>query len=143
MALGINTYEEVFERKLALVRRLCNALSAAKAAIVSCKIEELEREIAEQFRLCGELQALDSNFFRLPVSDIQGDATQGRGRELLEQLQFATTEVKRLKGEQQALVNRSRRTVNALQNALRSFAGYYNAETVEQSPVAATVLERV
>lgn len=131
-------YLELLERRLALLDSLAAALTAARTDIVSLDISGLEGRIAQQQTLCEQIHSLDASLERVqrqcaahlgtaPVPSATADANTGSAlrREILDRLNTAQANVKRLNREHQALLRRSRRTVSALLNSYHSFATTY------------------
>jgi hypothetical protein len=139
---------ELLEQRLTLLGSLATALTAARTDIVSLDINGLQARIAEQERLCAEIQTLDSQLDRIQrqcathigagPSSAVGFAPNGdssRCRETLDRLNRVQANVKRLNDEHQALLRRSRRTVSALLNSYHSFAMTY-ANPCDSQPSA-------
>lgn len=131
---------ELLECRLALLGSLAEALSAARLDVVSLDITGLEERVREQERLCREIRTLDSELDRVQKqcgarvaagsnrASAGGDAETPeaqRCRETIERLARVQSKVKQLNQEHQALLRRSRRTVNALLNSYHSFAMTY------------------
>jgi FlgN protein len=132
-------YLELLEERLALLGSLATALTAARLDIVSLDIDGLEARISEQDRLCTEIRALDLQLDRvqqqctahlgpasLQAAGAPPDPAFVRCRETLDRLTRVQATVKQLNNEHQALLRRSRRTVNALLNSYHSFAITYS-----------------
>lgn len=132
----------LLENRLALLGSLAEALSAARVDVVSLDITGLEGRIGEQERLCREIRMLDGELDRVQKqcgarvasgsNRASVDASAGtetleakRCRETMERLTRAQSKVKQLNQEHQALLRRSRRTVNALLNSYHTFAMTY------------------
>jgi flagellar FlgN protein len=140
-------YLELLEERLALLGSLATALTAARTDIVSLDINGLEARIAEQDHLCTEIRSLDLQLDRVqfqcithlgkPSSQFVGSAAASdsiRHREILDRLTRVQANVKQLNDEHQALLRRSRRTVNALLNSYHTFAMTYSNPS--DAPVA-------
>jgi hypothetical protein len=130
---------ELLEQRLDLLGSLSAALTAARSDIVSLDISSFESRIADQQRLCVEIGSLDTQLDRVqrqcathlthsgekaPNSALDSDAT--RRRETIERLARVQASVQKLNAEHQALLRRSRRTVNALLNSYHTFALTYS-----------------
>jgi flagellar biosynthesis/type III secretory pathway chaperone len=130
---------ELLERRIALLGLLGEALAAARADVCSLDIDSLQARIAQQEKLCREIRALDSQLDRVqrqcstqigaPSDRALGpnaNPDSARLRETLQRLYQAQASVKQLNDAHQALLRRSRRTVNALLHSYHSFAMTYS-----------------
>ena len=148
MSAEATRYLDLLEERLALLGALATALTAARTDIVSLDITALESRIAEQDRLCTEIRSLDVQLDRVQsqcathfsppsmrgsviVAGLAADSDFARRRETLARLARVQANVKKLNNEHQALVRRSRRTVNALLNSYASFAMTYSNPVAE------------
>lgn len=130
---------ELLEKRIGLLNTLAEALTAARADIVSFDIDGLETRIAAQERLCLDIRSLDGDLDRIqrqcaahlkPPSSTTGKLAGAsvnsnlspRLQETLHRLHDAQAKVKQLNDAHQALLRRSRRTIGALLNTYRTLA---------------------
>lgn len=136
------TYPELLEREISLLNALSGALTAAKSAIVSCRIQELEESTAIQRNLCAELETANAETRRVgPPASPAGDE-EWPVTELRERRQKAHASAQQLNKEVQEVLWRSQRTVNALVNAFRMFEGNYAVVALKQTSHVRTLQER-
>ena len=136
------TYRELLELEIGLLNALSTALDNAKAAIASCKIQELEENTVMQRRLCAELESANRQIFRVkPHATAQG-SEEGSLAGLRESWRKAHARVQQLNKEVQGVLWRSQRTVNALLNAFRMFEGNYAVEALKQTSGSRAIEER-
>ena len=137
MSRKAKSYEQLLEQDIALVESLCEALQAARTAIVACKIHDLEESIGEQRRLHGQLVATDQELLRAPAPEpaslLDGSVLRG----LRQKWQESRTRLHQLNVQQEAWLHRSQRTLNAVLNGFRTFAGNYAADALRQTPSSA------
>jgi hypothetical protein len=102
-------------RKLALMRSLASSLQHAQTAIVRSDLQQLQRQTAEQDRLCQQLRRLD-----LPRPEVNQPsvlpgpvAADEPGDDLARELVRVELQVMELNREYGALLRRARRTVEA------------------------------
>ncbi|HET7108444.1 MAG TPA: hypothetical protein VFI38_16645 [Candidatus Acidoferrum sp.] len=126
------TYRELLEQEIGLLSALSLALTTAKAAIASCRIQDLEESTVIQRNLCEQLEAASAKIRRLDLVTTQGEEPS-RVAELRERWQKAHARVQQVNKEVQGVLWRSQRTVNALLNAYRMFEGNYAAEALKQT----------
>jgi hypothetical protein len=136
------TYLELLEKRIALLNSLSSALLASRSAMAAFDINGLESRIAQQQALCTEIQQLDEQTERLQyqcAAHLRMRGTEeavANSPELetaLIRLHQAQSAVKQLNTAHQALVSRSRRTVNALLNSLHTFEGNYRSTALQQN----------
>ncbi|MGB2592274.1 MAG: flagellar export chaperone FlgN [Candidatus Acidiferrum sp.] len=145
MSADTARFLELLEDRLALLGSLAEALTAARLDVMSLDIDGLEARIGEQERLCREIRSLDVQLDRVQRQcgehvagraaggrDAAGDSETVRRRETLERLMRVQANVKQLNQEHQALLRRSRRTVNALLNSYHTFAMTYSNPSDER-----------
>ena len=126
---------DLFERRIALLNSLAEALSGASASAVAFDIDGLESRIAQQESLCDEIRSLDAGLDRmqnrcarqasLGAASVSIPASAAAANELqraASRLREAQARVKVLNESHQALLRRSRRTVNALLRSYHTFA---------------------
>ena len=148
MSAETTRYLELLEERLALLGSLATALTAARLDIVSLDIDGLEARISEQDHLCAEIRSLDVQLDRVQlqcsahlglaspqVPEAASDPAFIRRRETLDRLTRVQASVKQLNNEHQALLRRSRRTVNVLLNSYHSFAMTYSNPVDEHAIV--------
>ena len=88
----------------------------------------IHRSVGNQERLCGEIRSLDRGLDALQRKWAAGMAARselGEVDALLERVADAQAEVRQLNQRHAALVRRSRRTLDAMLNFLRSAAPTY------------------
>lgn len=121
-------YFELLERRLALLGELAAALRDSTDALVRLDIERIDQTVGDQERLCGEILSLDRGLDSLQRKCAAGLDTRGEGgrlEALLGRVAEAQAEVRQLNKRHAALVRRSRRTLDAMLNFLRSAAPTY------------------
>jgi len=136
-------YRELQEQKIGLLEALCDALIAAKTAIVSCKIQELEESLNAQWSLCAQLQAADAELRGVQLQEAEAGRDVAPDEELKPRWQRVIERVQQLNKEQKALTERSRRTVNILLNALQTFEGNYAAAALKQASSGVATQEHI
>lgn len=133
-------YLNLLEKRLGLLDSLASTFSAARVDVVALDLDGLHRRIGEQERLCTEIRSLDARLDEVqrqcakhaPAESANpGDSL--RCSDMLARLQQAQQNVKQLNSQHQALLRRSRRTVNALLNSYHSFAMTYSDPTCAQA----------
>lgn len=145
-------YLELLEQRISLLGSLAMSLSAASTGLISFDLDSIESRLAEQERLCVEIQALDKKMDRVQrqcaaqlqaapnlVSSTAQDPDSNRLRETADRLGKIQSTVKQLNNAHQILLRRSRRTVGALLNSYHSFAMTY----AEPSAVRVSSGERI
>ena len=136
------SYRELLEKQIQLLDALSAALTAGTAAIVTVQIGELELCIAEQKRLCVQLASSNSEIRRAyPLAALPQEGTR-LSHDLRRRWQDARNRLQKFNQEQQALLQRSRRTVNAVLNGFRSFEGTYATEAINQTALGLELRER-
>ncbi len=128
MTVRDEQHTELLERRLTLLGELVAALRASTDALVRMDIETIHQSVGNQERLCGEIRSLDRVLDALQRKWAAGMAARGEsGRidRLLERVAEAQAEVRQLNQRHAALVRRSRRTLDAMLNFLRSTAPTY------------------
>lgn len=121
-------YFELLERRLALLGNLAGALEASTDALVRLDIERIGQTVGDQERLCGEIRSLDRGIDALQRKCATGLETRGEAgtlETLLERVAAAQAEVRQLNERHAALLRRSRRTLDAMMNFLRSAGPTY------------------
>ena len=137
------TYQQFVEHHICLLQELSDSLEAGRAAIVSFRLQDFEESINDHKRLCVQISALNTEVRRaFPLAALNQSSVAIAG-DLSRRLQQARERLQKLNTEQQALLLRSRRTVNAMLNGFRSFEGSYAAEARKQTSGGASLLERV
>lgn len=141
-------YLELLEKRLELLGHLAQALTAARGDLTAFDLDAVERGIAKQERLCGQIRALDAGVERMQrrcAGRLEGKrATLGllggaeaaeRIQAVLERVGKAQAEVQALNRSHELLLRHSRRTVQVLLNSLNSFAMTYTAPAPAGAPV--------
>jgi len=137
-----NTYREFVEQHVRLLNALSDALEAGRDAIVSFRLPDVQDRIDEQKRLCILLGSLHTEMRRrFPLAPSNQESLRDAG-DLRRRFHDARQRLRRLNREQQALLQRSRRTVNALLNGFRSFEGTYASEALQQTTGGSPLRER-
>jgi flagellar biosynthesis/type III secretory pathway chaperone len=119
---------ELLERRLALMGELAAAVRASTDALVRLDIEKIHQSVGNQERLCDEIRSLDRGIDALRRKWGAGIAARGEVGEidaLLGRVAEAQAEVRQLNQRHAALVRRSRRTLDAMLNFLRSAGPTY------------------
>jgi hypothetical protein len=145
MSEANSSYQELLEKRIELLDSLASALLASRSAMAACDINGLEARIAQQQTVCAEIQSLDEQIKRLQYQSVAHLRLGGPEESVdgspklavtLRRLHQAQEVVKQLNNAHQALVARSRRTVNALLNSLHSFEGNYRDAALQQAAKA-------
>jgi hypothetical protein len=127
------TYRELLEREIGLLHALSEALTTGKAAIASCRIQELEESTAIQRHLCAQLEAARTESRVVTPQPSPAGQESASVAELRENWLKARARVQQLNNEVQGVLWRSQRTVNALVNAFRMLEGNYSVEAMKQT----------
>jgi peptidoglycan hydrolase CwlO-like protein len=141
-------YLNFLEQRIALLGSLSDALVAARAAIVSFDVDDLEARIADQNLLCGKIRSLDQHIEQFECATFSsenayGSVTQTHNEDdpallaALDRLKQAQARVKQLNDAHQVLLRRSRRTVSALLTSYHSFALTYADPSSVREPAGA------
>ena len=139
------SYLELLEKRIELLNSLSTTLVAARSAMVTFDIDGLESRVAQQQKLCAEVQKLDDQMERLQYQCAAhlrmhgGEESLANTAELEEamlRLHQAQANVKQLNSAHEALLNRSRRTVIALLNSLHTFEGTYRKTALQQTALS-------
>lgn len=118
-------YLELLERRLTLLGDLAGALRASTEALVQLDLDTIHRKVGEQERLCHQIRSLDRRLDDLQRKCSVGLAPCGDSSALLARMAQAQAEVRTLNRKHAALVRRSRRTLEAMMNFLRSTSPTY------------------
>ena len=135
---------ELLERRLTLLGSLIQTLEAWRKAFIGFDLQNAEQRIAEEEQLCRIIQTLDAEIATLQARRAEraglpprrgeldwpwGSETSGglheRARTTLIRMVAAQNELRRLNAVNQAILRRSRQTVNALRNLFISYAPTY------------------
>ena len=135
-------YLNLLERRLDLLGTLTMALKESRNDFIAMDLSGMERRIAEQEQLCSRIRSLDSE-----ISSVQARCAGRAGlldgdmqiRTALGRISAAQLELKRANDTHQAMLRRSRRTVQVLLNVFNSLAPTYSAP----ASVGSTYEERV
>jgi flagellar biosynthesis/type III secretory pathway chaperone len=136
------TYRGLLEQEIGLLDGLAAALTAAKAAIVSCKIEELEESTLIQQHLCAQLETAHAEMRRVSPQAAGEGHEEEKVAELRARWQKGQAILQQLNKEVQGVLWRSQKTVNALVNAFRMLEGSYAAEALKQAVRSSAIQER-
>ncbi len=137
-------YVELLERRLTLLGSLIQTLEAWRKAFIGFDLQNAEERIAEEDQLCRIIQALDAEIANLqarraereglaprtgelgwPRGSETGGGSHERALAALNRMATAQNELRRLNEVNQAILRRSRHTVNALRNLFISYAPTY------------------
>lgn len=151
-------YLELLERRLDLLGSLAAALQECRGDFVAMDLGAMERRIAEQEQLCARIRSLDSEISNMQArcspsagpprssdtpsrsGSAEGDShTDQQIRATIGRIAAAQLELKRANDAHQAMLRRSRRTVQVLLNVFNSLAPTYSAP----ASVGSTYEERV
>lgn len=150
-------YLKLLERRLELLGLLAQTLAQSRHDFIAMNLSGIERRVAEQEQLCAQIRSLDAEIARMqsrcaenagsrpaagtlalpgsPDGDVQQD---DRIRAMLGRVGLAQAELKKINDAHQAMLRRSKRTVQILLNLFSSFAPTYSAPV----PSRATYEER-
>jgi hypothetical protein len=150
-------YLELLERRLALLDSLSKALADSRGDFISMDLEGVERSLSDQLRFCTQIRSLDSEITTAqircaeragvrPCTDAiawQGTSEDDmveieRIRATMGRLATAQVELKRLNDAHQAMLRRSRHTVQILMNLFKSYAPTYGGSGL---PAGGTIYE--
>ena len=150
-------YLGLLERRLTLLDSLSRTLAESRNQFISMDLEAIGGRIAEQEQLCAQIRSLDTEITSAqvrcaeragvrPCTDAiswldprDGDVGQNEQIRLtLSRVAAAQVELKRLNDAHQAMLRRSRRTVNVLMNLFNSYAPTYDAPA---TPTSGTICE--
>jgi hypothetical protein len=151
----IETYLELLERRLSLLRLLAREFVDCRKEFMAFDLDGMYRRISEQEELCRQIQRLHPAIQSLQQTCATQLGLQDRGIEgqpenvkcaerlgnLMNELETAQAEVGRLNQVHAAYLRRSRRTVEVLMNFVGSYAMTY-ARPVEVVPPAMSALEK-
>jgi len=148
----------LLERRLDLLGALSDTLAKSRTDFVSMDLGAMERRIAEQEQFCKQIRSLDADITNAQVRCAQsaglrpctdaiswppatgGDVRQDEQIQItLGRIAAAQVELKRINDSHQAMLRRSKRTVQVLLNLFNSFAPTYSAP----GAVGTTYEERV
>jgi len=144
---------KLLERRLDLLGTLTRALKDCGSDFVAMDLSAMERRIAEQEQLCSQIRSLDFEITRMqkscsasaisPANTVwsngDGAETNREVRAMLSRISAAQLQLKCANDAHQALLRRSRRTVQVLLNVFNSLAPTYSAP----ASVGSTYEERV
>lgn len=149
MISEIETYLELLERRLSLLRLLAREFVDCRKEFMAFDLDGMYRRISEQEELCRQIQRLHPAIQALQQTCATRLGLDGRGAEgkpenaewaerlerMMNELGTAQAEVGRLNQIHAAYLRRSRRTVEVLMNFIGSYAMTY-ARPIE--PVSCT-----
>lgn len=128
-----NEYLELLDRRLTLLAKLAGELQTSNEALVRLDLEEMHRQVGRQEGLCREIQSLDRGLDELQRkcgAGIGSDgATDGESlalKQMLRRVAEAQGGVRALNRKHAALLRRSRKTLNAMLNFVRSTSPTYS-----------------
>lgn len=135
---------ELLERRLTLLGSLIHTLAEWRKAFIGFDLQTAEQRIAEEEQLCRMIQILDAELASLqarraeraglapltselgwPWGSEAGASLRERALAELNRMAAAQNELRRLNEGNQAILRRSRQTVNALRNLFISYAPTY------------------
>jgi hypothetical protein len=150
-------YVELLERRLTLLGALIQTLEEWRKAFIGFDLQKAEQRIAEEEQLCRIIQALDAEIANLQARRAERAGLALRAGELgwpwgseagaglrehalaaLNRMAAAHNELRRINDINQAILRRSRQTVNALRNLFISYEPTYASPT---SPGAGMVYQ--
>lgn len=138
-------YLKLLERRLDLLGTLTEVLRRSRNDFIAVDLGAMERRIAEQEQVCTQIRLLDAE-----ISSVQARCSEHAGlrpcsgmiswpgspdgdtrqddqiRTMLDRIGTAQAELKKLNDAHQAMLRRSRRTVQVLLNLFNSFAPTYS-----------------
>jgi hypothetical protein len=155
MSADIQTYMELLEKHLALLRLLAREFVDGRKEFMALDIDGIYRRISEQEELCRGILRLQQAIRTLEQKCASELALGRRAEELLPQeresagrlartlveIGNAQEEVRRLNQVHAAYLRRSRRTANVLLNFISSYAMMY-PRPAEPAPAAPAVMEK-
>jgi hypothetical protein len=156
MSAEIQTYLELLERHLALLRLLAREFVEGRREFMALDVDGMYRRISEQEELCRQIQRLQPAILAVQQKcaaelGLGGTGAAGSLQEnrestervarILMEIGKARTELGRLNQIHAAYLRRSRRTANVLLNFIGTYAMTY-ARPVESAPPAAAALEK-
>lgn len=150
-------YLGLLEKRLALLESLARALAASRTDFISMDLEAIERRIAEQEHFCAQIRSLDAEITRAQILCAERAGVPNRTdeiswpgspdaeigvaeqiRKIMVRISAAQVELKKLNDAHEAMLRRSRGTVNILLNLFQSYAPTYAAPV---SPAAGAIYE--
>jgi hypothetical protein len=139
-------YLDLVERRLELLRTLIRLQAEWRASFIGLRLEQSERCVAEEEIACAQILSLDKDLAVLRQSPIELAVSRGKGIDAASPMPFELDpilypkiiaamermvglhlELKRSNRSRQAILNRSKLTVNALRNFFNSYAPTYAA----------------
>jgi hypothetical protein len=139
-------YVELLERRLTLLDSLVQAAKEWRKSFIGFDLHTAEQLIAEEEQLCRIIQALDAEIVNLRARGAERAGLAPRMSELgwprdwetgaglsqralaaLNRMAAAQSELKRVNEVNQAILRRSRQTVNALRNLFTSYEPTYGS----------------
>ena len=148
-------YLNLLEQRLELLRSLTKTLAASRNDFVAMDLNAIERGIQEQEQFCTQIRTLDAEITRIQLGCAQranlrpcpdaiswpgsNDSSQNRDEQIrltLGRVAEAQAELKRLNDAHQAMLRRSKRTVQVLLNLFDSHAPIYTAPAQQSTPAS-------
>lgn len=150
-------YLKLLEQRLALLDSLVKTLAESRADFIAMDLDAIQGRIQEQEQFCTQIRTLDNDITSAQVrcaklagvpahaDEIFWPDSQGSPANVGEQIRAtmrrvaaSQKELKRLNDAHQAMLRRSRRTVNVLVNFFHSYSSNY---AVPVSPKTGTMCE--
>ena len=155
MNAEIQTYLELLEGHLALLRLLAREFVEGRKEFMALDVDGMYRRISEEEELCRQIQRLQPAILAVQqkcaaelglggaAAALQSENRESTGRvaRILMEIGKARTELGRLNQIHAAYLRRSRRTANVLLNFIGTYAMTY-ARPMESTPPAAAALEK-
>jgi len=139
-------YLKLLEHRFSLLGLLTQSLIQSRSDFIAMKLDAMERLTAEQERLCAQVRSVDAELARVQTGGGEdaglsprlaglcwpgsrdGDVQQdNRIRAMLDRIRLAQEELARANHAHQAMLRRSKRTVQILMNFFSSFAPTYSS----------------
>jgi len=144
MKVGYAKYLELVERRLELLRALIRLEAEWRGAFIGLKLERAERCVAEEEVLCEQIRVVDKAITTLKQNQFKTPPPMGKGPDVgsnkpltidpvlyprilaaLERMEALHLELRRSNRTRQAILRRSKLTMNALRNLFNSYAPTY------------------
>lgn len=151
-------YLKLLGRRIELLSSLAQILTQSRDDFIAMNLGAMERRTAEQEQMCAEIRSLDAEIASLQARSAESAGTRFSAgvlcwpgspdgdvhqddqiRAMLGRVALAQAELKKINDSHQAMLRRSKRTVQILLNFFGSFAPTYSAPV----PARATYEERV
>ena len=153
MSRDLETYLELLERRLSLLRLLAQEFVDCRKEFVALDLDGMYRRISEQEELCRQIQRLHPAIHALQQTcathlgwESRGAAGNSENAERAERLALvmqdlgkAQAEVGRLSHIHAAYLRRSRKTISVLMNYIGNYAMTYSFPADNLRPAPTTV----